>query len=347
MANGDTTTTGGGDGVQIVSTLEPSNPIPANDLSRRQGGANIVEVFTTEANAAVEVISAVAKNQNFKNDESIPSAMVFPEVLNTIENIRPVLQIKCIGGPNNEKEVTFPCPIGFGVTDGASYNDTELGQFGQAANNVTQKFIGSETAGEGVLDVLRDQYGADSNLSIGGKIGQGIAGAVLTGLGLAREDIPTDTLKGAAAGVATALGIAVNKNVTTEFTGVATRSFSFQYKLVPSSRKEGKVIDEITRFFRQGVYPMKERSTGGIILRYPPKWELRLLKKIGGERIPSVPAIAQCYLESFATTYNGSNSFHENGLPVDTDITISFKETRSLTREDIKRLEENGDLKDT
>ena len=308
-------------------------------------GLPITEV-ATNAEEGFETAMSIGRNENYENDESIPSSMVFPSVLNTIESIRPVLQIKCLGGPNDKKEVTFPCPVGFGVTDGASYNDFELGQFGQTAKNVTQKFLKGETSGPGAIDTFSEAY-ANEGMSMGSKIGQGVTGALLAGLGLAKDsNLTPEALKGVATGASMALGITVNKNVTTEFTGVGTRSFSFQYKLVPSSREEGQVIDEITRFFRQGVYPMRERATGGIILRYPPRWELRFLTKIGGDPIPSVPGIAECYLESFATSYNGSNSFHDNGTPVDTDITIAFKENRSLTREDIKRLEVNGNLRD-
>ena len=302
------------------------------------------EVLTNIGEDAVNSALAIGRNQNYENDPSIPYEMTFPAILNSIENIRPVLQLKCIGGPNDGKEVTFPCPVGFAVNDGASYNDVELGQFGQAAKNVTQSILGSETTGQNALQVFAQEYSNETK-STGALIGQGIAGAVLTGLGLGKDSLPGETLKAMASGVGQALGITLNKNVTTEFTGIGTRSFSFQYKLVPSSKEEGEVIDQITRFFRQGIYPTKERSTGGIILRYPPRWELRFLTKIGGDRIPSVPAIAECYLESFGTTYNGSNSFHSDGVPVDTDISISFKESRALTREDIKRLEENGNLR--
>jgi len=314
------------------------------DTPQNQPGGFIEQALTVTLDGFEEAIK-IARNEAFENDESIPYEMTFPAVLNSIENIRPVLQIKCVGGPNNGKEVIFPCPVGFAVSDGASYNDVELGQFGQSAKNITQNLLGSEKSGTPASQIFAEAYANDNN-SMGSKIGQGIAGALLTGLGLGKEYIPTDALKNVATGIGMALGITVNKNNTTEFTGIGTRSFSFQYKLVPSNRAEGEVIDQITRFFRQGIYPMKEPSTGGIILRYPPRWELRFLRKIGGDRIPSVPAIAECYLESFATSYNGSNSFHDDGAPVDTDITLSFKESRSLTRDDIKRLENNGNLRD-
>jgi len=143
----------------------------------------------------------------------------------------------------------------------------------------------------------------------------------------------------AAQGAAFALGISMNKNVTTEFTGVGTRSFGFQYKLVPSTIEEGKTIHEITKFLRSAIYPTKDVNAFGAVLRYPPKFKIRFFNRIGGSRLKSIPAIFDCFLESLSTTYNGNNSFHYDGRPVDTDIQFTFKETRALTSKDIEDLE--------
>ena len=218
--SGKTTDTGFNiDGVELQGLDTPEN---------QPGG--LIEQLTTFAFDGAEEMFKIARNEGFENDESIPYEMTFPAVLNSIENIRPVLQIKCIGGPNNGKEVIFPCPVGFAVNDGASYNDLELGQFGQSAKNVTQNLLGIEKSGTPISQVFAEAYANDNN-SMGSKVGQGIAGALLTGLGLGKEYIPTDALKNVATGIGIALGISVNKNNTTEFTGIGTRSFSFQYKL--------------------------------------------------------------------------------------------------------------------
>jgi len=283
------------------------------------------------ADALQEITTNQSEGDTPASSETAPSAMVFPAVLGSIESIRPVIEIRCIGGDNDRRSVTLPCPVGFGVTDGASYNDTELGFLGNLAfeqitslrqnggqfNSVNQGFstLKGSLSEENLPTTLKDFGAAMLNTGVG-KL------AETAGLG-----------KGVGIGV----GALLNKNVTTEFTGVGTRSFSFQYKLVPSSQAEGAIIGNIIRFLRQGIYPSK--SVAETVLKYPPRWELRFLTKIGGDRIPSVPAIAECYLESFATTYNGSNSFHSDGVPVDTDISLTFKEFRALTLEDINNLE--------
>lgn len=265
-----------------------------------------------------------------------PNSMVFPSVLASIESVRPVIEITCIGGNNNGGKITLPCPVGFGVTDGASYNDTELGFLGNIAfeqiTNLRQEGASFASLNEG-LGNLAGRVGNESFLETAknfaaAQFNRGIAGlAESTGFGK---------------GIAVAAGALLNKNVTTEFTGMGTRNFAFQYKLVPSSQEEGVVIGQITRFLRQGIYPSK--SVAESVLKYPPRWKIEFLTKINGATLTSIPRIAECYLESFQTTYNGSNSFHSDGVPVDTDISLTFKEFRALTLEDIDKLESEEGL---
>ena len=147
-------------------------------------------------------------------------------------------------------------------------------------------------------------------------------------------------------GVAMAIGATFNKNVTTEFTSVSTRGFSFSYELVPSSQDEGRDIHNMITSFREAIYPAP--ANAGTVLRYPPKWQIEFRQNVSagssGSRLTSFPALAECYLESFSTTYNGNNSFHTDGRPVKTDIQLTFKEDRTLTLDDIKELEANGKI---
>ena len=273
-----------------------------------------------------------------------PNGMVFPSVLNSLDSIRPVIKIRCIGGDNKGKTVVLPCPAGFGVTDGASYNDADLSFLGNVAleqvTNINKQAManGGEAALNSVLEGGIALGNKLSNISLPGdlmdfaaaKLNRGIAALGETGNGIGK-------------GIAIGVGAILNKNVTTEFTGVGTRSFSFTYKLVPSSKEEGVAIGNITRFLRQGIYPSK--GVADSVLKYPPRWQIEFRTKIDGDTLKSVPAIAECYLESFATTYNGSNSFHDDGVPVDTDISLTFKEFRALTLEDINDLEAGNALR--
>jgi len=309
----------------VGGSTEQKNSLVA---TAKQAGS-FVEQFIGEQ--VTNILDPTSSSSQVSSDK-----LVFPTVLNSLESIRPVINIRCLGGDNDGQSVTLPCPAGFGVTDGASYNDAELSFLGNIAfnqiTNLRQGGVTFDTANQGFSNFL-DQFSKE-NIPVSLK---DFAAAQLN-IGVGK----LANTNGMGKGVAVGVGALLNKNITTEFTGVGTRSFSFQYKLVPSSQAEGAVIGNITRFLRQGIYPSK--SAAASVLKYPPRWQITFRTKINGSTLTSIPRIAECYLESFQTTYNGSNSFHTDGVPVDTDISLSFKEFRALTVEDINDLESGNGL---
>ena len=265
--------------------------------------------------------------------------IVFPSSLNEETGLRPVVQFVCKGGRgHNAGSIILPAPSSFATADSAQYGSAELGFGGKLAMDLTQTAIteggdSAMSAIEGAANkIMGDLKGAFSG-------DKDIQNALVGGASLAfGADLQGE--EGIGKGVAMAIGATFNKNVTTEFTSVSTRSFSFTYELVPSSQDEGQHIHNMIVAFREAIYPAS--AAEGSVLRYPPKWTIKFLEKADGDaaRLRSFPALAECYLESFSTTYNGNNSFHVDGRPVKTDITFSFKEDRSLTLDDIRKLEE-------
>ena len=267
------------------------------------------------------------------------SQIVFPISLISETGLRPVVQFSCKGGRgHNASSIILPAPSSFATADSAQYGDAELGFGGKLAMNLTQTGI---TKGGGAamsevtaaankgIDTLKGAFSGDKD----------IQNTLVGGAALARGAKQQDS-EGIGKGVAMAIGATFNKNVTTEFTSVSTRSFSFTYELIPASQQEGQHIHNMIVAFREAIYPATANL--GSILRYPPKWTIKFLEKADGDaaRLRSFPQLAECYLESFTTTYNGNNSFHVDGQPVKTDISFSFKEDRSLTLDDIRKLEE-------
>jgi hypothetical protein len=261
----------------------------------------------------------------------------FPSSLNSEKGRRPVVQFVCKGGKTHkEGSIILPAPSSFATADNAQYGDTELGFGGKLAMNLTKtgQTSGLKAAGGALMDSIGKGGGVLKDILSADNLGQGLNSDAALLAGAAAQD-SEGTVKGAAM----AIGAVFNKNVTTEFTSVSTRGFTFTYELVPSSQVEGQIIHNMIVAFREGIYP--STAVEGTILRYPPKWEVNFLERADGSknRLKSFPALAECYLESFTTTYNGNNSFHYDGRPVKTDITLSFKEDRTLTLDDIRELE--------
>ena len=280
-------------------------------------------------------------------------SVIFPSSLNTEEGLRPVVKFKCKGGKGHKKGTIFlPAPSSFSTADAAQYGDTELGFGAKLAMDLTRSATSSEGRAElqsqftdvtnKGIDAVKGIFSGDNQrgnlLDLGKKLAPGATLAVGAGL----QD--STAFGGIGKGIAMAIGATFNKNVTTEFTSVSTRGFSFTYDLIPSTQDEGKDIHNMITAFREAVYPVE--ANRGTILRYPPKWEIKFRTTAAGDskRLRSFPALAECYLESFSTTYNGNNSFHTDGRPVKTDIQLSFKEDRTLTLDDIKQLEEKGKI---
>jgi len=237
---------------------------------------------------------------------------------------RPVLKLSCnqirTSFGSSPAVIWLPAPGGLSFDNVATYDDAELGLAGAAALGA---FRGAQ------------------NDNLNEKIKSAVVNAGNTPLLNMIVGVGVRELAGADSGVGRAIGIgsrsSLNKNVTTEFTGVGTREFSFAYKLVPSSKKESEVVKGIIQALTLGLYP--EISAGGAILKYPPTWTVEVLKSVNGDRIEGVPKIFECYLRAFASNYNeGSNSYFSDGTPVEVDITLGFKETRALTAQDISQL---------
>lgn len=251
--------------------------------------------------------------------------LVFPQLL--VKAARPVLRISQQEGVGHR--VTFPCPTGIAFNNSATYDDADLGVLGANTLNAIQTAKESGL-GTGISDLVKGLGKAAKNVGKDATGASALAAELLNGT------------QGRAIGIG---GRALlNKNVTTEFTGVTTRNFSFQYKLVPSNAQEAKDIADIVRIFQRELYPAKASGGNGEVLRYPCRWKLEFLTSINGERLLGVPAIAECYMDSFSATINGSNAWHVDKYPVETDIAFGFKEFRALTAEDLDSLNLQGTI---
>ena len=241
-------------------------------------------------------------------------SLYFPETIQE-QGGRPVITFRCLQGGGTNGAVTLPGPVGLQISDSANYGGVELGALGGTALETFNQ-VGSKGLVDGVggtIDTMKK--------SVSSKQGAGDAAAAAASNKFGKV--------GQALGIAR--GVSSNPNTTTEFTGTNVRSFSFQYKLVPFSAGESRLIKSIIDLFRINLYPEGEL----LYLKYPPKWSISYAV-LNGKQPPNLPNFGECYLTSFSTTYNGAaNAFFEDGNPVEYDINFTFTETKALTRKDI------------
>ena len=219
----------------------------------------------------------------------------------------PAIKFSSTGGAS----IHLPVPTSLEFADSATYNDAELGFRGKKTLDTAQAVSG----------------GGGSFSSLAGGILNDITGGGVA-LGLAQASpFGTEGMK-TAIGVAT--GTTLNKNITSEFTGVGTRGFSFSFNMMPYSQADASMIKNIVFEFRKGIYP----EGNDFSLKYPPKWKISFIN-CGAY----IPKIAECYLEDVQTTYNSStNMWRSDGAPLETQIALTFKETKALTLKEITEL---------
>lgn len=215
--------------------------------------------------------------------------------------------------------VVLYLPAGFQMNEGVQYDQTDLGIAGAGAEaafadgGVTGALAGSAT---GFLEALKSDVGSPQ--------------ARLAALETAKRAAKIDA--GVIAGAQAAAGVTVNPNQRTLFKRVNIREFAFNFTLVPVNAGEAATVTEIVNFFRYYLYP---KAIGGDIkvgYEFPEKFQIKVGSALGW----NAPEIKPCYLRNVAVTYNpNAIAFHEDGNPVETQLSLNFVEAAALDRDQI------------
>lgn len=123
------------------------------------------------------------------------------------------------------------------------------------------------------------------------------------------------------------------------------RSFNFEFTFYPRSEKEALEVQKILERIKFHQAPELAEGTKGFLV--PPS-EFDIKFYYAGKQNPNIPPISTCILESIDINYapNGFSAYevpNENfpslgrtGMPVAIQVTLQFKETSYLTKEDYK-----------
>jgi hypothetical protein len=144
-----------------------------------------------------------------------------------------------------------------------------------------------------------------------------------------------DTLRGAVGATANNLVNQVKSARAGEITALAAMALpGYGDKL----QFKAKTIQQIHKTFRKYTYADSNGNQQNLTLRYPPVWRIRFLDGQKNEN-KYIPKIYSCYLQNCTSTFNSQGAtFHTDGSPLEVDITLSYQETRVLTRFDIETL---------
>jgi hypothetical protein len=107
-----------------------------------------------------------------------------------------------------------------------------------------------------------------------------------------------------------------------------TREFSFTYTFSPHSEQEAITLEEICKFFRKYALPSKNAAVD-YIFDFPCQFSIEFVDVRGYPKIG--PCV--CTAEVKSPT-SGALAIYKSGHPVQTAISLTFKEIDVLTEEE-------------
>ena len=112
------------------------------------------------------------------------------------------------------------------------------------------------------------------------------------------------------------------------------RTFTFDFKMIPKNKQEAKQIQAIIHTFRKYSAPFYEGNETSRYYKYPSLFNIEFWNA------DKLFKIYPCALENITVNYTGTGTpgTHRDGRPIQTDMTLTFVESKLITRADI----ENG-----
>ena len=252
------------------------------------------------------------------------------------------------GGPY--EHVCLPIPTGLNSQYGQSWDQKDVSIGESAGGNIGEMVKTGEAAeeakdlGVGVLKALASYAvaGPAGVLASGGA--QQAAGSLMKFLSGATGKGINEALEGAKVGAVGAvlgaqgqrnLGQAGFSNSYMTYGGPAFRQFSFTFNLKALTQDNTLEIDKIVRFFKINSAPRVLQGGLYRIYELPRVFKISFHTKTG-QLNQYLPKISKCALTGVGATYGGAKySEFTNNAPVETNLSLSFKEVSLLSQGDM------------
>jgi len=226
---------------------------------------------------------------------------------------------------NKVAVISMFMPAQVQTTYGANYTDTQIGIFTGDAMNVFDQLTTDGGSQKSAMDSIK-RIGTESLPTALTLMLQNTLGA-LPGLGGLRE----------ARGITT--GEIISDRLELAFKGVNKRQFQYTFKMLPKSAAESEEIRNIVYMFKRNMLPeFVGGDTTGRKMVVPNTFDIEYM--YNGSHNEYLHKIGTCVLENMTVSYGGDkyrtySPTDDGAPPVETTITLAFKEMDLITRENI------------
>jgi hypothetical protein len=195
-----------------------------------------------------------------------------------------------------------------------------------------------------IPDTLNFQYNAGyGNLSLqqvvnetAGAVGSAVANKPILGTLAKTATLGLSIAQSNAAKLALSTqGLAINPQQQLLFDGIDFRTYQLAFTFTPYSRQEAETVKEIIKLFRYHAAPQITTAAAGMFFVPPSTFDLDFL--FNGQRNNNVSRVAESVIENIDVNYapNGWAAY-DNGAPVQTTLTMNFKEIELIDKDKIK-----------
>jgi hypothetical protein len=126
-------------------------------------------------------------------------------------------------------------------------------------------------------------------------------------------------------------GLALNPQEQILFEGIDFRTYQLAFTFTPYSRQEARTVREIIKQFRLYAAPQIKEGAAGMFFIPPATFNLKFL--FNGKPNENLSKVGESVIESIDVNYapNGFSA-HTDGAPVQTTLTLQFKELQLVDR---------------
>lgn len=192
---------------------------------------------------------------------------------------------------------------------------------------------GASYSGTSLLSALGETLGLINNIA---SKAPGKFGALLGGLtaipGAALSAIQSNPAKL----IMGANNLAINPKNQLLFEGIDFRTYQMAFVFTPYSAEEAQTVKKIIQAFKKHAAPRIVTEAAGMFFVPPSTVKLQFM--YNGKENPHIARVAESVIESVDVNYSPNGwAAHDDGAPVQTMLTINFKEIQLIDRTMIEK----------